>query len=463
MIPSSSDKYINGSRRHKSTDWVQRAILNSQNDRCTPVEESKPPRKRSRGWTKRTKMPFNSSMFYRDYHNPNVKVVEHTEAKEFRRDYRMPWVEVEKIVSLFVRMKWVATDDYTEKTSWIVGRHVCPPEIKILATLYWLGEGCSFRTIRNLSNRVLSRQSFTNFTKTFCRLIAKHLGPQWIRVPKDLSELRRVSAVYERLGFPGCVGSTDGVQIAWEGCPYAYRSSFTGKEKYPTLGFNVTVDHELRILHVCSMFAGRFNDKTKVLYDDYVSKLRQGFYEGFSYNILDAGGARHRCTIPYLLCDNGYHRWLQLMCPFKTTSQVMLAIWSKQLESKRKDAERVFGVIKKRFRILKVPLQFRDATFIEHIFITCAVLHNKLLTHDKQFKDGSFHRGVSPRIPQQQRRTILINNVRKLLRADSDYSFMNQGDVTEDCTTQVDSEFLSMRKRLAEHLYTLYVNKQLEF
>ena len=48
--------------------------------------------------------------------------------------------------------------------------------------------------------------------------------------------------------------------------------------------------HELCVLHVCSMFAGRFNDKTKILYDDYVKKLRTDYYAGFDYNLTDERG-----------------------------------------------------------------------------------------------------------------------------------------------------------------------------
>ena len=203
-------------------------------------------------------------MFYRDYHNPNVRTLRHADAKEFRLNYRMPWTEVNKIVRLFVNNKWVITQKECDKRR-VKGQRVCPPEIKILGTLYWLGEGCSFRTIYNLSGRVLSSESFNNFAKKFCRMVTSHLGPRYIRIPQNVDELRRVSKAFEERGFPGACGSTDGVQIAWEGCPYTYRSSFTGKEKYPTLGFNVTVGHDMRILHVCSMFAGRFNDKTKVV------------------------------------------------------------------------------------------------------------------------------------------------------------------------------------------------------
>lgn len=262
----------------------------------------------------------------------------------------MPWTQADKIVRLFVSKKWVVTQEECDLKR-VKGQQVCPPEIKILGTMYWMGEGCSFRTIYNLSGRVLTEVSFLNFAKKYCMYIAKFLSPKYIKVPRNLAELRSVSEVYARKGFPGACGSTDGVQIAWEGCPYGYRVSFTGKEGYPTLGFNVTVDHNLRVLHVCSMFAGRFNDKTKVLYDDYVQKLRSGYYSGFSYKLRDSTGKVTTAFVPYLICDGGYHRWLQTMCGYKKTNVESLALWSKKLESTRKDAERVFGVMKKRFKV----------------------------------------------------------------------------------------------------------------
>jgi hypothetical protein len=118
---------------------------------------------------------------------------------------------------MFVKNKWVITQEECDKRR-VKGQQVCPPEIKILGTLYWLGEGCSFRTIYNLSGRVLGRISFGNFAKKFCRLVASQLWPVYIRVPRNVAELRRVSKDFEDRGFPGACGSTDGVQIAWEGC-----------------------------------------------------------------------------------------------------------------------------------------------------------------------------------------------------------------------------------------------------
>ena len=453
---TSSDEY--------ETNWIEAATtcLHSSTDLTSKnAEIHAPKRKRRRGWKKKTKMPYSSSMFYRDYHNPHVRDLNHVDAKEFRLNYRMPWIWANKILRIFVERGWVLTDAIPKPTT-VVRQIVCPPEIKILGVLYWLGEGCSFRTIYNLSGRVLSRVSFTNFAKKFCSCLRHHLAHEWIKFPTSTAELSSISAEYAKKGFPGCCGSTDGVQIPWEGCPYAYRSSFSGKEGYPTLGFNVTVAHDLRILHVCSMFAGRFNDKTKVLYDDYVSYLRSGSHDHFEYHTFNLDGERTHQTTPYLICDCGYHRWVQLMCPFKTTSKKMLALWSKRLESIRKDVERAFGVLKKRFRVLKVPTQFREASFVESIFIACCVLHNMLLHHDKQFQDGNFRVGVATNLPRHRRRTILINNVRRLLKQNDDFSVCGGcSGFTDQTITEIDSAFNSMRHELAAHTYYLFLRNEL--
>ena len=334
VLNDSDDDNDDNSDSCHTVNWIQQVISGAHAREINPsLSESPPKKRRKRTWTCRKKLPYSTSMFYRDYHNPNCRILTNIDAKEFRVNYRMPWTEADKIVRKFVVKKWVVTQEECDRRR-VKGQRVCPPEIKILGTLYWLGEGCSFRTIYNLSGRVLSALSFLNFAKKFCLCYAKHLSSKYIKIPRDVAELRKVSAACEERGFPGACGSTDGVQIAWEGCPYAYRASFTGKEGYPTLGFNVTVDHDMRVLHVCSMFAGRFNDKTKVLYDTYVKRLREGFYDGFSFNLRDSEGVEttHHDN-PYLICDGGYHKWLQLMCGFKTTNVEALALWSKKLES----------------------------------------------------------------------------------------------------------------------------------
>ena len=49
------------------------------------------------------------------------------------------------------------------------------------------------------------------------------------------------------------------------------------------------------------------------------------------------------------------------------------------LESERKGVECVFGILKKRWKVLKHGLKFRDIKVCEKIFVSCAVLHLLML------------------------------------------------------------------------------------
>ena len=57
--------------------------------------------------------------------------------------------------------------------------------------------------------------------------------------------------------------------------------------------------------------------------------------------------------------------------------------FSEFLESMQKDIECTFGILKKRFNILKVGTCGCKVESCDNIFLTCCVLHNMLL-----FKDG---------------------------------------------------------------------------
>ena len=41
-----------------------------------------------------------------------------------------------------------------------------------------------------------------------------------------------------------------------------------------------------------------------------------------------------------------------------------------------------FGILKFRFRILRMPIEFKYASTIESVFLRCCILHNILLVHD---------------------------------------------------------------------------------
>ncbi|CAB1103991.1 unnamed protein product [Ectocarpus sp. CCAP 1310/34] len=57
-------------------------------------------------------------------------------------------------------------------------------------------------------------------------------------------------------------------------------------------------------------------------------------------------------------------------------------LFSKRLESVRKDVECFFGILKGRFRILKLVMAYHEQERIDNVFFTCCILHNMLHIFD---------------------------------------------------------------------------------
>ena len=112
--------------------------------------------------------------------------------------------------------------------------------------------------------------------------------------------------------------------------------------------------------------------------------MRVRVLRGLRYccRLLGEGGQWYELGGVYLICDGGYHTWRIMQCPLKGMSDVNLRLWSKWIESVRKDVECTFGILKGRFRILKVPMPFHTKERVDNVFFTCCVLHNMLLEKD---------------------------------------------------------------------------------
>ena len=91
----------------------------------------------------------------------------------------------------------------------------------------------------------ISVSSMQDFVHSFSKHCRDDLYPLHVKMPSTLEELTEVEASYAALVIPGACGSMEVVHI-----PFGIINLCTGKEGYPTLGYNVICDHTGRTLAV---------------------------------------------------------------------------------------------------------------------------------------------------------------------------------------------------------------------
>ena len=89
-----------------------------------------------------------------------------------------------------------------------------------------------------------------------------------------------------------------------------------------------------------------------------------------------------------------------MQCRNKHASDEGTLRCSQRVESVRKDVECTFGILKKRWRVLKNPMLLQSKVSIDNIVFTCAILHNMLLDNEEcKDKIDNYHDNVmDPRV-----------------------------------------------------------------
>ena len=146
---------------------------------------------------------------------------------------------------------------------------------------------------------------------------------KFVLQPLNNEEVQKHEEVYRRSGFPGCVGSTDATHVIIEKCPHKLHQIHLGyKMSYTARTYNVTVNHQRRILSTTFGHPARFNDKTLIMYDHFMTELKEGKYKDlFQFKLLDytEGGQviEKKYNGTYVIVDNGYHKWSVTIPPIK--------------------------------------------------------------------------------------------------------------------------------------------------
>jgi hypothetical protein len=304
--------------------------------------------------------------------------------KKFRQKFRVPY-------SVFIEIvQDIRRAGYKEK-SLVTKRPAVPLALLILACLRINASGCPFDMAEDLTHVHLD--TIRRFYYQHFNFWGVRKSATVIKMPSTETEFRQVTGLYERIGYPGCAGSIDCVHVVWDRCPADMFHSCNGKNGVTTLAFEVVGTHEKKILHVSQAFWGTINDMNISQIDEVFFMLKgKGKFANHPLSKLewyscDAEGNETKNYGAWLLCDGGYHDWPCLACPFKDQPPGPVRNWSKSVESTRKDIECIFGILKKKFLILKNPIRQEIKENIERMFLTCCVIHNMTMEAEGKFDD----------------------------------------------------------------------------
>ncbi len=200
--------------------------------------------------------------------------------------------------------------------------------------------------------------------------ILLYIQKTYIKLPANASEWQSISGGFEDIcGLPNCCFAIDGCLIEIER-PFDFEGWYCRKA-YPAINAQVVVDSETKIMSF-DLRPGSSNDKSIYKYSSFGRTIASKL----PYNYYGVG-------------DAGYQLQNHLLTPYPITENMAADISHyNHLHSKtRISVERAFGMLKNRFRILKLPLNQKQiikkgktaTSQMAKVIQSCMVLHNVLI------------------------------------------------------------------------------------
>jgi hypothetical protein len=219
-------------------------------------------------------------------------------------------------------------------------------------------------------------------TQFFCAGVIDLYLKRYLRKP-TFSDVHQLLEFHEeKHGFPGMLGSIDCMKWEWEVCPTEWQGQHaSGFHKRPCMMLEAVASQDLWIWHAFFGVPGSLNDRTILnqspIFNDLVNDVAPKgtfFVNGVEYKY------------GYLLADGIYPDWPVFVKSFtrRTTLDPKRKQFNKAQMAARKDVERAFGVLQKRWRILAQPCRLWEKAHIRNVMYACIILHNMILEDEER-------------------------------------------------------------------------------
>ena len=409
-----------------------------------------------------------TSSFWYIFMQRNLTDLNSRDGKNFRLRFTVPFQVFQQL--LVYAEAWFPQKEYD-----VCGRETTPIFLKLLGTLRMLGKGCSWDLLYELSG--VSAEVHRRWTHKFLEKFSNELYPVYVHGPRNAGELAQVTNLYAVSGFPGCVGSTDCVHIRWDMCPAPWVSNFrNGKHSYASIAYEMTVDHTKRFQSTTIGHYGTTSDKTIVKFDGFVTEVKtKEFFTEAEFKLQVDKNKWITEKGVYLLVDGGYHKWRIMQCPLKHTVKEDETRWSEFAESVRKDVECSFGILKKRYQILKNAMTWQYKSDIDNAVFSCVILHNMLHEYDgyderweAEILNTHYDEEEKSCLTVIRRRTIATlensidhSSIGMLYNNINHISFANSLD--NATVIELSTEHAILRDKLVKHMHCQYLNDKLRW
>ena len=160
-----------------------------------------------------------------------------------------------------------------------------------------------------------------------------------------------------------------------------------------------------------------------------------------------------------------------MQCPIKHTPDIDEIRWSEFAESIQKDVECSFGILKKRFQLLKIGFNRHNKNDIDNAVFSCVILYNEFGGYDEKWENVLYNahndkeeQVIVDKIRRRVVRTIENNvdhsSVGTYDRNRNNINFANRLDM-EDIETS--DKFIDLRSKLVKHLTNQYLEGKLKW
>jgi hypothetical protein len=141
----------------------------------------------------------------------------------------------------------------------------------------------------------------------------------------------------------------------------------------------VVASHDLWIWHAFFGAAGSNNDINVLNQSTVFINELKGQAPRVQYMV---NGNKH--NIGYFLADGIYPEWTVFVKSIRIPIIEKEKLYAQEQEGARKDIERAFGVLQRRWCILKRPARLYDREVLRDVVLACIILHNMIVEDEKE-------------------------------------------------------------------------------